>query len=152
LPVEFSRRSDRGRLTLVIDRRGDPVTTYMALSDCPTLDEAVENLRAREGRRVRREEIGVVSGSEVVRSRDVEAGNVIGRWTEERQLDATIWTDLDSEWPEFSPANALAHLHGLNETDREHARIYFANAPAETDTPLRRHIAAWVAGGPLPAP
>lgn len=151
LRVEFSRRSDRGRLTLVIDRRGDAVTTYHALSDRPTLDDAIESLRVREGARVQREDIGVVNGNEVIHSRDVEAGAAIREWTAARPLDATIWTDLDSEWPEFDFTRAVAHLRRLNDADREHARIYFANAPVETNTPLRRHLAAWIAGGPLPA-
>jgi len=151
LTVEFSRRSDRGRLTLVIDRRGNPVVTYAALSDQPTLDEAVEDLRAREGARVRREDVGVAKPNEVVNARDADAGRAIGAWTAEKKLDATIWTDLESEWPEFDLANAVAHLHGLNDADREHARVYFANSPAETDTPLRRHLARWIAGGALPA-
>src|SRR5207247_4310952 len=133
-PVEFSRRSDRGRLTLVIDSRGDPVLTYAAISACPTTDTAIEELRSREGQRVRTEDIGVVVGNEVIRSRDAEAGARIRAWATEKHVGRVIWTDLRSEWPEFSLARAVAHLRDLNDADREHARIYFLNAPAETNT------------------
>lgn len=151
LPVEFSRRSDGGRLTLVIDRRGDPVQTYFAMATCSSLEEAVESLRRREGKRVTTEQIGIATRAAVVRSRDPEAGQVVRDWTAARQFDATIWTDLEAEWPEFTIVRAVAYLQAGNDSDRTSARRYFEEAPHETDTPLRRHLAGWINGGPLPS-
>ena len=86
LPVEFSRRSDGGCLTLVIDRRGDPVQTYFAMATCLSLEEAVDSLRKRESKRVTTEQIGVATRAAVVRSRDPEAGR---RTRPTRHCDAT---------------------------------------------------------------
>src|SRR4051812_7206836 len=50
LPVEFSRISGDGRLTLVIDEiGGEPCPTYTAVIGFNELGVAVENLRTREG-------------------------------------------------------------------------------------------------------
>lgn len=49
LPLEFSRVSSDGRLTLVIDEIfGVPCATYSAVSACDNLKTAIENLRDRE--------------------------------------------------------------------------------------------------------
>ena len=49
LPIEFSRISDNGRLTLVIDEQcGVPVPTRFALSSLPNVDDAVRDLQRRE--------------------------------------------------------------------------------------------------------
>src|SRR5437899_2851545 len=49
LPIEFTRKSSDGRLTLVIDHStGVPVQTYWIESSMAALDDAIENLRKRE--------------------------------------------------------------------------------------------------------
>ena len=50
LPIEFSRVSDNGRLTLVIDEKhGVDVPTRNALSALDDLDETITDLQKREG-------------------------------------------------------------------------------------------------------
>ena len=50
LPIEFCRVSSDGRLTLVVDETfGDVCTIYSAPSAIQSLDEAIENLRLKEG-------------------------------------------------------------------------------------------------------
>jgi hypothetical protein len=54
LPIEFSRISDNGRLTLVIDEaHGVDVPTRYARSALSDLDEAIVDLQKREGSSVR---------------------------------------------------------------------------------------------------
>ena len=48
LPVEFVRKSDNGRLTLVITETAKPVRTLWALMTTYNLDEAKESLRKRQ--------------------------------------------------------------------------------------------------------
>lgn len=48
LPVEFLRRSSRGRVTLVLDPDGTQVTSLWVPLRCENLAEAVEALRKRE--------------------------------------------------------------------------------------------------------
>ena len=50
LPIEFSRISKDGRLTLVItEEYGTEIETYWAISRYTTLDDAIKDLRKREG-------------------------------------------------------------------------------------------------------
>jgi hypothetical protein len=50
LPIEFCRISADGRLTLAVDETyGAVCKTYSAPSGIQSLDEAIENLRIREG-------------------------------------------------------------------------------------------------------
>ena len=49
LPIEFSRISNDGRLTLVITENGTYVKTYFAMSNYLWTNEAIDNLVEREG-------------------------------------------------------------------------------------------------------
>src|SRR5713101_3124324 len=68
LPIEFSRISADGRLTLVIDEEnGTSVPVAFAESSMRRLGNAVRNLRDREGCAV--EAIGIATPKAVIRSR-----------------------------------------------------------------------------------
>lgn len=160
LTVEFSHISDGERLTLVIDDlNGDPVDTYFTLSSLVDLPSAVEDLRAREGRRVRTEEIGIARPDGVDRSQSPAAGEAVRAWTAERDFDATIWTDLVSNFEEikhvpYTVEAAVEHLDGLVGQQLIRARRYVMRAPVETDTKLRRRLRelGWLAGRDLRGP
>src|SRR5690606_21037100 len=49
LPIEFARISNNGRLTLVIKKRANIVTTLYAISKYKEIDEAILDLAIREG-------------------------------------------------------------------------------------------------------
>jgi hypothetical protein len=145
LPLEFSRRSSGGRLTLVVDREhGVGCATRFSTSQRDDLEQAVADLAAREGTVAHW--IGFVEPtSGRSRGRDAADVDTIGGWCEARGFDAAIWTDLPANFAEltgrpFSVGAALDHLAGLDEPDRTTAATYLANAPEEVVTPLRR---AW---------
>lgn len=140
LPIEFSRRSRDGRLTLVIDpEHGEPVTTLYAQSSRNNLSQVLADLRKRE--RTHLNNIGYV---------DIQTGqsqcrvpallNGLREWTNLKALDAVIWTDLGTNIPNFSIENAEAYLHGLTGEAASAAREYIIRAPVQTDTPLRRRL------------
>jgi len=142
LPIEFSRISSGGRLTLVIDEQnGVPVKTQYARSGSANLSEAIEDLRKREGSPSHR--IGVVSPT----INNVKTGfDTIKSWATNEKWDAVIWTGLPSNFADkkdvpFTVENGLVYLSGLVGEEKAEARKYIERAPKEVDTPLRRRIA-----------
>jgi len=139
LPIEFSRISSDGRLTLVIDdKNGVPVTTYYAQSASSDLLQAAENLRKRE--RSTKEMIGVTSKTMNNRRPGHES---IHAWATAHKWDAAIWTGLPSNFEEthhipFTVKNGLSYLKTLRDGKRAAAIEYINKAPGEVDTPFRR--------------
>lgn len=141
LPIEFSRISSGGRLTLVIDEQnGVPVITQYARSGSANLSEAIEDLRKREGSPSHR--IGVASQTINNATTGFET---IKSWATNEKWDAVIWTGLpsnfeDKEHVPFTVENGLVYLSGLVGEEKDEARKYIERAPKEVDTPLRRRI------------
>ena len=95
LPIEFCRISADGRLTLAIDETfGALCRTYSAPSGLESLDEAIENLRLREGMPNARA-VGFVepaSGqqSDVAMERHPEAVATIAAWAASNGYNAAL--------------------------------------------------------------
>jgi hypothetical protein len=149
LPIEFSRISDNGRLTLVIDERhGADVPTRYALSPRPTLNEAVTDLQRREG--CPPENIGFLQvATHRISSRAAErhpaACERIKTWAAEKGFDAVVWTALGRRFKDrinvpFSPAAAVRYLQGLPAPQQQSALEYIRNAPPEVMTPVRQAV------------
>jgi len=155
LPVEFCRISADGRLTLAIDETfGAVCNTYSAPSALQTLDEAIENLRLREG--CNAEAIGFVepvSGrqSDVAMQRHPEVVATIAAWAASYGYDAAIWTALASNFDEpgkggepFSVTAAIRYLEALEGQDAAkfaRALAYIRKAPPKVETPVRDEVA-----------
>jgi hypothetical protein len=164
LPVEFARISCDGRLTLVIcpPPVGASVRTYWALSAAPTLVEARQHLQAREGTVERRigwldAETGRLEGLRGILDngfRERIADGLV-RWAREKAVDAVIWTDLTSNFPDrvdgkpFNVTNAVGYLQRLEGNEQKLARHYFEIAPEQTDTPVRREVERILGWRPL---
>lgn len=143
VPLEFSRISSDCRLTLVIDREhGEPCETYFVLSPRVDIDDAIEDVRHREGTRTSL--IGFVDLSHDTRhGRDAQSIVDIEVWAKANEFDGVVWTDLDQNFmaetgAAFTVPRAIAHLESLPVTARKRAMKYIANAPATVSTPLRR--------------
>ena len=70
----------------------------------------------------------------------------VRQWCQAEGWAGAVWTDLPSNFPEhlgvgFSVPRALAYLGGLTGDSLDEAVRYIENAPAATDTPLRRALA-----------
>jgi len=147
LPIEFSRVSDNGRLTLVIDEtHGANVQSFFATSALEDLSLAVANLMEREHiQNVDR--VGVYisySNSFSARAKKVHpsACEAIASWSRTRGLDAVIWTALAPRFKEktgetFSPESAIRYLRTLDGATREDALQYIREAPSQVQTPVR---------------
>lgn len=98
LPLEFSRISKDGRLTLVIDeKRGTQNKTFYTVSRQNNLEKAVEDLRKRE-KLYTSDFIGWVNNTNrtnsIKSSRHPNIVSKIIEWNNQNNFDAAIWTDL----------------------------------------------------------
>jgi hypothetical protein len=148
LPIEFSRISSDSRLTLVIDpKNGAAVPTRFVLSPRADVEDAVSDLRTREGTTVDR--IGFVNLADGHHrcNADPSAREKIQDWARSKGFEAVVWTDLYPNFEKehsrhlpFSVENAETYLRELPKGVAIRARKYIQNAPEEVDTPLRRRL------------
>jgi hypothetical protein len=155
LPLEFSRISSsrKGALTLVIDEnRGELAPARYAMSQRDSLDDAIEDLRSREGCPQGR--IGFVCSHQREKERSKVPGiaDKVREWAEAHKFDAVIWTNLPPNFDcqldrESWLDKAVEYLDNLRGEGLEKAREYVRKAPPEVDTPLRRRLAEnhWLA-------
>ena len=156
LPIEFSRisASRGGALTLVIDYKcGEDCSIAFTLSTRGTCDDAISDLRCREGTTLRN--IGYCYSNESRHhSSNDQTLSVVRQWAKTKRFDVVIWTDLTSNFASkstakepFSVPSAVAHLQLLPIEAKAAAAEYIWRAPSFVDTPLRRatQIAPWFA-------
>ncbi len=143
-PVEFTRQSSDGRITLVIEPSATPVRLLWAYMQPTELPSARESLRRREG---------IIGKDWVSRIASWQFGEVappeipgIANWALAHGLDAAVWTALK---PLFrgkgrSPSckEVIEYLRGLRGSIRAHAKQYIERAPQQIDTDYRREIEA----------
>ncbi len=138
LPIEFSRISQDGRLTLVIDpMHGTPCDTFYTISSMPDLPAAIQNLAEREGTLIKH--IHSVSRGETCSD---EIRSRIAAWLIEKGFDAAVWTGLPPKFQfqgfaGFSTEAAIAYLKSLTGEVRNKAFNYINTAPPTVKTPVR---------------
>lgn len=143
-PVEFTRQSDDGRITLVIDPKAAPVRVLWAHMLSSSLEDAQKALRDREGIMA----TNWLSRIGSWRSGDSPPRDIpeLPQWAEARGLDAVVWTALAPKFggEDRSPSadEVIAYLRGLLGTVRDYARQYVERAPRQIDTAYRLQIEA----------
>lgn len=152
LPIEFTRKSNGMRVTLVIvPGYGILSRTYWALSVFEDVGAAAENLREREGctslkpiHAADGETRWSVGGGN---KPDDRVGRTITEWVSGRDgVDVVIWTGLKPKT--FNPrsqraplaSQVITFLRSLNPAYEQVAREYVEKAPASIKTPVRQAI------------
>ena len=148
LPLEFSRvsKSRNDALTLVIDKNdGTQCRVFYVMSKRKALNDAICDLRSREETSC--ENIAYwttgrgTSKLEATQER-IEA------WAKKSNLDAVIWTALESNFTKknkanatvFSVENAIRHIKNLTREGKAKAAEYIWRAPNEIKTKLREKL------------
>jgi len=149
LKLEFSRVSQtrNGALTLVLDtKNGRPCQVAYALSKRNNPDDAIYDLRCREGTTLRNIGFYFADNSRK-QSREEEVLKGIQSWASERKIDVVIWTDLASNFQDkskckmpFSIEAALCHIQALDSEGKAKAAEYVWRAPRFIETPLREAL------------
>lgn len=145
LKLEFSRISSsrRAALTLVIDdEHGTMCETSYSISKRKDPDDAISDLRCREGTIMRHIGYYFADGSRVCRPQVPES---IAPWAAENEIDVVVWTGLTSNFKDikstdFSIENAIAHLQSLTPEGKTMAAMYIWRAPAFVKTSLRMAV------------
>ncbi len=140
LRVEFTRQSDDGRMTLIIDNEAKPVRTLWALMTTDNLKASVESLKKRES--IKKDDL--IHFIEVTDETADETKQTIIDWLKYQNLDAAIWTGLSlnkgiqKERPDIE--SVIRHLRELEHNARKVAEEYIRKAPKQIDTEYRRRI------------
>lgn len=140
LPVEFSRVSQDGRLTLVIVPGAKPQRTLWALSSCSSIAEAKENLRQREGK-PQPKHIHAWESGDVLN--DDQTIHAVSTWARSKNLSSAIWTDLpakDSSGSErvMTVDESISYLSNLSKIPKQKAEEYIRAAPSQIATEIRK--------------
>ena len=149
-PVEFTRRSSTGKITLVIDSAAQPQRLLWTLMRVTELREAVETLRVREGIRPHRVDADVGRWEE----RDPAPDPIpeIPAWADARGLDAVIWTTFIRMYPRMAEILQLLGSSSLmalpSETDlngplADEIRQYLDTDTASAEERIRLFRLAW---------
>lgn len=145
LPIEFTRKSSDGRITLVlVPRTFTPVRSLWIPLSVTTIGEARDALGKRECSRKDKPRECVDCWPRGSRNRFV--AQRIGRWARGLQIDAVVWTNLP---PEFGGSKRIPtveeivpYLASCQGEERERAEEYVRKAPRQIDTEYRRKIEA----------
>lgn len=147
LRLEFSRVSSSrlGALTLVIDpRHGATTTVAWCLSKRKDPDDAVADLRCREGCSVRCiARLNLPAADNELAQR--EGTTEIAAWAQARKLNVIVWTALPSNFEvevkkPFTVPEAIAYLQRLPAQAKVKAAEYIWRAPEFVRTPLRMAV------------
>jgi len=144
LPIEFSRVSGDGRVTLVITGDVESVPTLWSLSGSNDLECATENLRTREGTKTKWVHSICKNGTS-----STGAQSTIREWLSDRNdLDAAIWTalppnDVDGKVRVMTPVEVCHYIARIRSEDSQKAQLaerYVRNTPPQIDTCIRRRL------------
>lgn len=136
LPLEFARRSQDGRVTLVVTEDGTELQTLWAELSASSLAEAVNLLALREGCNARH-----IGRSDAA----FPYGERVDAWAKDRGLSGVVWTTLPPKWNDEngrapSLAELKAYLRELPADVRSRALEYIENAPAQIATGYRAEL------------
>lgn len=141
LPIEYSRISNDGRLTLVISDEVNEVKTLFAISTFETLDQAILNLAIREGSNI--STIGFyLKNTNQISPNNFKYRINIENWLEQNDIvDAVIWTNLPENWKSKTNfRDRVEYLSSLDENTSITAEEYIRKTPKGIITELRSEI------------
>lgn len=158
VPVEFTRQSKDGRITLVIDKNAEPARVLWARMTLTDLEGAMKALSDREG---------ITAANWKSRIGNWETGNPAPKdiaslpaWAQAHGIDAVIWTALGPQYTkkgETKPTKerpsiewVLSYLQDLTGPTRDVVEQYFRCAPQQIDTQYRRRVEAALGWGYRP--
>lgn len=144
IPLEFSRISPKRKMGLVVcidAEHGVGCPTHVIASRRAGIDEVFDDLARRE--RAPAEMIGAICRASGRRAG--VAAEIVGDWCADNGFRGAVWTSLPANFAEttgeaFSLERGEAYLRTLRGESLDEAVRYIENAPAATDTPLRRQL------------
>lgn len=152
--VEFLRQSANGRLTLVLSDEAAPVQSLWARYDGTSLEQARQDLAAREGVSPTNQNKGIGSWSRG----DPNPACILDLepWAQERGIQSVVWTALSPRFNGMSGTapsieQAIHYLAKLPSDTRAEAEHYIRHAPLQIMTAYRQRFEATLHWTPTPA-
>jgi len=143
LPIEFTRFSSNGRVTLVITAGSDPVRSLWSPLRLTNLDDARSALGWRECRKKAdpKECVGYWPGG----PGEADITRPIGEWAKGLAIDAVVWTCLPpksdrGERDKPGEDEVISRLKKLGYVNGKAAECYIRMTPRQIDTAYRRRI------------
>lgn len=135
LPIEFTRISNDGRVTLIIDKKAKSVRTFYRIMETHNLDEAKAALKIRENDA----KIEMVTSTEIC---DGPIKKAIVDWLRLNNIDAAIWTAVGYGNGKVRPTveEIIKHLKTLQGQTLTDAEEYIRKAPKQINTEYRKRI------------
>ena len=148
LPIEFMRFSKGGRITLVIHPEAEKVQTLWASADFDDVEDARENLRAREVTLTERIGFATIPRCESRCWGDPAILEPILEWGQRKGLGAVVWTGLTANHEKFrektgmemNDDNIIKYLGSLTGQRLKDAKEYVQKAPEQVNTKIRQRI------------
>jgi|SRR3989338_996944 len=147
--VEFLRKSQDGRMTLVLNTAANPVRSLWAVMDTDNPDKAQKLLGIREYSSAKDDWIIKNIGKWLVGESNPPTIHFLQEWAAARGIEAVIWTALPPKSPKFkkdgdvpSEEDVINYLKSLLGRPRDTAEEYVRRAPRQIDTSYRRKIEA----------
>ena len=144
--VEFARKSNNGRITLVLHPSAEPVRSLWALMTCSDAWDARKRLAKREG--ISDRYVEKLTGHWSKSGPKPTCISSLDAWAGSNGITDVIWTALPPKFPGLdygecpSSDQVVEYLSGLRGPKRDLAEEYVRRAPAQIDTDCRRHIEA----------
>lgn len=149
VPLELTRISSDGRLTLVIDEdAGVENNALYAISKHKTINKAFDELVKTE--KVNPKLIGVVDirNKQTSESATKHSNTTmsIANWARKNKFDAVLWCALGRKFKDkinvkFSPENAVSYLSKLPVQERNNSIKYIKSLPKTIKTPVTQLVA-----------
>lgn len=151
LPIEFAKKSNDGRVTLVLHEGVAEVRCLWSFMTNTDLDSAKEALALREGSTSKdlTKNIGFWCKNKNSSGVGVDA---IKKWAETIGIDAVIWTSLKGNFAEEKDKigeEVLAHIKTLSHEQFQMSEKYVRMAPKQIDTDVRRLLERELGWWPL---
>lgn len=148
IPLELSRISGDGRLTLVIDENaGAKNKAFYAISKHNSVNKAFDELVSVE--KVQPNRIGVVDiknkQTSECATRHSETTMSIAKWAKSNGIDVVLWSGLGRKFKDkidvkFSTQAAVNYLNGLPKEERETSLKYIKSLPKNIETPVKNSV------------
>jgi hypothetical protein len=130
-PLNFSRISDsgQGRLTLVIDKTGEPNNVYYAKTAFSNLNTSIEKLKMREKTVIKN--IGFINiPSNTFRTSLLDDKKIheLINFAKKNKIDGLIWTEIPPNFNEafgkpYSKENAIEYIESKHENKKLYNKI-----------------------------
>ena len=143
LALEFSRISDDGRLTLVIDHdNGTELLSLYAFSSRTNLIDAKSDLQFREGTTENNiKSWSSSSPTQIADGSEAKPMGTVAAWAAAKGIDHVVWTGLSTNFEKksgkpFTAESAIAHLDQLSGVQQRNACRYVRRAPEQIQTAI----------------